>query len=97
MTKDEVARIARLARLRLADEELEHLAADLGRILDYIGELEKLSTADVPATFRVDEAPERPWRVDEVRPGLSQEQALAAAADQGEGFFRVRGIGGELS
>lgn len=96
MTKDEVARIAHLARLRLDEAETERLAGELGKILDYVRELSALDTERVPATFRVGGEEPKAWREDAPEPGLSREEALAEAPDAWEGFFRVRRIGGGL-
>ena len=46
--KKELEHLAELSRIQLDPKEEEKLLADLGEILDYFGELQKLSTDDVP-------------------------------------------------
>lgn len=94
MTPEEVERIAALARLQLTPDELAGLTRDLGRILEHVGRLQSLPTEDVEATFWV-EAEARPLRADEVRPGLSREEALANAPAVEDGMFRVPRMGEE--
>jgi len=88
VTREDVRRVARLARLELADDELPRLEAELGRILDYVDELGAVDTSGVSADTGI--GPElAPLRADEVRPGLSREQALAGAPRSAEGAFAV--------
>ncbi len=47
ITKRDVAHIADLARLALTSEEEERFAGELSAILDFVGELNELDTADV--------------------------------------------------
>lgn len=86
ITRSEVLHIAKLARLHLADAEVDHLIVDLDKILDYVALLDELDTSSVPVTAHVavEQAPLRP---DEVVAGLQPSQALAEAprADS-EGF-----------
>lgn len=85
----DVARVALLAELRLAEGEEEKLAKDMDAILAYVAELDALDTTGVPPTTSVLPTPggEDAWRQDAVIPGLSHEDALREAprADH-EGF-----------
>lgn len=88
LEKEEVLRVAELARLAVAGHELEGLAEQLGRILDYMEKLRELDTAGVPPTAHV--LPLRNvWREDVVTPGLEREEALAGAPDREGPYFRV--------
>ena len=85
----DVARVALLAELRLEPGEEEKLAREMDAILAYVAELEKLDTKDVPPTTSVLPTPggEEAWRVDEIVPGLSHEDALRGAPRaEHEGF-----------
>ena len=53
MTREEVGRIAHLARLRLSPEEAAAMAADLESILGYVELLGTLDTAEVEPTSHV--------------------------------------------
>ncbi len=80
--------VAELARLAVAEHELQGLAGQLGRILDYMDKLGELDTAGVPPTAHV--LPLRNvWREDAVRPGLERDDALAGAPDREGPYFRV--------
>lgn len=80
--------VARLARLELAQDEIERLASDLAKILDHVAQLSELSTEGVPETAHV--AAERaPLRDDQRAPGLEAGQALAEAPRRVDGAFAV--------
>ncbi len=88
ITRDEVLYIAKLARLEFSDEEVEEFTHQLGRILDYINKLKELDVDHVEPSYHVLELVSV-MREDEVKEGLSQEEALANAPDAKDGFFRV--------
>ena len=48
LDKASVAKIARLARLKMDAGALEPMAAELNKILDFVGQLNELDTSDVP-------------------------------------------------
>ena len=52
ITKEEVKKVAHLARLELNENEINNHAQQLEKILDYIRQLEKIDTDDVPCTTR---------------------------------------------
>jgi aspartyl-tRNA(Asn)/glutamyl-tRNA(Gln) amidotransferase subunit C len=84
--RDQVLHVARLARLRLTDEEVERMTGELSSILDHIEKIGELDLAEVAPTSHVTEL-ENVLRPDEPRPSLPREQALAEAPDaDGEGF-----------
>lgn len=91
LTIEEVTHVARLARLRLAPEELEKMRAQLSHILDHIAMLQELDVSDVPITAQVTDQT-NVMRADELRPSLSRDEALANAPDPAEGMFRVKAI-----
>ena len=80
ITSEQLRRVAALARLRLDDEETQALAADLGRILDYVDKLGELDTASVEPTSHV-VAVESPWREDLVTRPDGEEAANEAVAN----------------
>lgn len=87
LSREEVRRIARLARLELAPEEETTFAGQLTAILDYVKQLEELDLSQVePMTHALaEEAAE--LRPDQVTEGLTPEKALAnAPARQGTCF-----------
>ena len=88
ITKSEVEHVARLARLELTEEEKARMLAQLDSILRYMEKLNELDTRDVEPTSHVLPIV-NVMREDELRPCLSQEEALANAPDRYDVFFRV--------
>lgn len=91
LTTAEVEHVARLARMRLSDDEIEHMRAQLSDILGHIQTLQEVDVEGVLPTAQVTGL-STVWRDDEVHPPLPPEQALANAPDQNDGMFRVRAI-----
>ena len=94
ITRDEVAHLADLARIRLDDAELDHLAPQLSVILDSVASIQGVAGADVPPTSHPIPLT-NVFREDVVRPGLSAEQALAGAPAVEEQRFAVPRILGD--
>jgi aspartyl-tRNA(Asn)/glutamyl-tRNA(Gln) amidotransferase subunit C len=88
ITRDEVRRVAALARLRLAPDEEERLTADLDHILDAFVRLQALDTTDVPPTAHVEDFGAL-LRADEVRNPPGDEALLANAPARDGRLFRV--------
>ena len=89
LSLEEVRRIAALARLRLLPHEEERLAGELSAILDYVRLLEELDVSGVEPMTHALASAETPLRDDEIRPGLSQEEALANAPARDGTCFQV--------
>jgi len=85
--REEVLTVARLARLQLADQEVEPMARELSAVLDHIAKIGELDLSDVPPTSHVVEI-SGALRADEPRPCLPRDVVLsqAPAADD-EGFL----------
>lgn len=93
-SRDEVARVANMARIELRPEELDRLAGELEVIVNAVAQITEIATSDVPATshpipltnvFR-DDVPEAP---------LNREEFLAGAPASEDGKFLVPQILGE--
>ena len=94
ITREEVAHLARLSRLELTDEELDHFAGQLDVIISAVARVSDVAAEDVPPTSHPLPLT-NVMREDEVRPSLSPEQALAGAPAQEQQRFRVPRILGE--
>ncbi|WP_197320909.1 Asp-tRNA(Asn)/Glu-tRNA(Gln) amidotransferase subunit GatC [Saccharomonospora sp. NB11] len=94
ISRDEVAHLARLARMAVTEEELDVFAGQLDQILDSVAKVSEVASDDVPPMSHAVPLTNT-FRDDEVRPGLSQEQALAGAPAAEDGRFRVPRILGE--
>jgi len=96
MNKDEVRKLALLARLKLREEEIEQLGPQIGQILDFVHQLSGLDTTDVePMTTALDVV--NRWQSDDVQTGLGVEQALANAPQYDAGYFLVPPVIGPTS
>ncbi len=94
ITRDDVAHVARLARLALDDDELDTFTGQLAAVLDHAADVEALDVADVPPMTH-------PYplanvlRPDVVEPTVDVEEILAAAPAAEQQRFRVPPILGD--
>ena len=88
ISRDEVAHLARLARLAVTDEELDTFAGQLDVILQAVAQVGEVAAVDVPPTSHAVPLT-NVLRDDVVVPGLAREDALAGAPDVDEDRFRV--------
>ncbi|MDP9133369.1 MAG: Asp-tRNA(Asn)/Glu-tRNA(Gln) amidotransferase subunit GatC [Actinomycetota bacterium] len=86
--REQVLHVARLARLRLSDAEVESMTGELSSVLDHIEKIGELDLDDVAPTSHV-VGLENVLRPDEPRPSLPREVALAEAPDSDGAGFRV--------
>ncbi|GIH29557.1 glutamyl-tRNA(Gln) amidotransferase subunit C [Acrocarpospora phusangensis] len=94
ITRDEVAHLARLSRLALADEELDHFAAQLDQIVGAVARVAEVATADIPPSSHALPLV-NVFRPDQVAPSLTPQQALSGAPAVEDDRFRVPRILGE--
>lgn len=94
LTRDDVAKVAHLARLDLTDAEIERATSQLDDMLGHFADIDALDLDDVePMT--------QPYplvnvmRDDVVRPGIDRDEALSQAPDAEDGRFRVPPTGGD--
>ena len=86
ISEDMVRHVARLARLHLSQEEQRRMVADLSRIVDFVNQLQELSTDSVPPTTHPIDL-NKPLRPDTAQVGLSTEDVLRNAPEViGTGF-----------
>jgi aspartyl-tRNA(Asn)/glutamyl-tRNA(Gln) amidotransferase subunit C len=87
ITRDEVLHVARLARLALAEDEIEAMARELSAVLDHVAKIGELDLDGVVPTSHVVDVTGA-LRADEPRPCLPREVALAQApAVSDDGFL----------
>ncbi len=84
ITRDEVEKVAALARLSLAEGVADRMTAEIGQILEYAETLSAVDTTDVEPTAHAIPLP-TPLREDRALPPLDPELALANAPER-EGF-----------
>src|SRR4051812_6739075 len=88
ISREEVAHLARLARLAVTDEELDRFAGQLDVILQSVARVGEVAADDIPPTSH--SVPlTNVLREDVIVPGLGQKEALSGAPDAEDGRFRV--------
>jgi aspartyl-tRNA(Asn)/glutamyl-tRNA(Gln) amidotransferase subunit C len=94
LRREDVAKVAQLARLSLSDDELDKFTEQLGQVLEHANDMGTLNLENVVATAH-------PFglinvvRDDVVRPSLDCSEVLAMAPDARDGRFAVPRIMGE--
>ena len=94
ISRKEVRHIAKLAKLRFTEAEEEVLAHDMSRILDYMGTLNQLDTADIEPVTHVHDLTHA-VRADSVQERIKHEEALSNAPDTDGDYFRVPKVIGQ--
>ena len=88
VSKNDVQKVAQLARLAFTPEEETQLIGDLNRMLEYVAALDQLDTSGVAPTAHVLPL-ENAFRDDVTRPSLNRADALSNAPLAGQGHFLV--------
>jgi len=88
ISKEQVKKVAELARIELNEDEIDHHSFQLEKILDYINQLEKIDTENIPCTTRAIEV------VNVVRDDINEkfdetDQILDLAPSREDDFFKV--------
>lgn len=94
ISRDDVAKLARLARLALTEDELDSFAGQLDAILGYVGAIQSVDVTGVKPTGNPLKS-ENVTRPDDVQASLPQQDALAEAPSAEDGRFVVPQILGE--
>ena len=88
ITKEEVNKVAHLARLELNEDEIIHHSEQLEKILEYINQLEKIDTNDVQCTTRAIEVI-NVFRKDEKKNSDCTEELLELGPSREEKYYKV--------
>jgi len=94
LSRDEVAHVAKLARLQLTDEQIDTFTPQLAAILDHAADVEALDLTDVPPTSHPYPL-KNVWRPDVPRNAGIRAAVLDQAPDTEDGMFRVPPVLGE--
>lgn len=92
--REDVARLADLARIQLSDDEISRFAGEFDAIMDAVASVSEVASEDVPATSHPLPLT-NVLRPDVVTGTLTQEQALSGAPEAVDGRFAVPQILGE--
>ena len=88
VTIKEVKKIAKLAKLEFADEEIEKFTYQMNEILDYMQKLNEINTDNVEPLYHIIE-PGNVLRDDEAKPSCEREEMLKNAPIKSDGFIIV--------
>lgn len=94
ISRDDVAHLAKLARITMSEAELDHLAQEMDVILVAVARVQEVASQDVPPTSHPIPV-NNVVREDRVRPSLTPQEALSGAPAQSEDRFKVPQILGE--
>lgn len=86
--RDTVIRVARLARIKVPEGDLDTLAGELSNIIGWVEQLEEVDTDGVAPMTSVADMKLR-WRTDEVTDGGIRDRVTANAPDPQDGMFSV--------
>ena len=88
ISREEVSKVAQLAKLKLNEEQIDNHANQIEKILEYINQLEKIDTTDVPCTTRAIEVI-NVVRSDQNKKFEENENILELSPSREENFFKV--------
>ncbi|PHQ71698.1 MAG: Asp-tRNA(Asn)/Glu-tRNA(Gln) amidotransferase GatCAB subunit C [Sneathiella sp.] len=88
LDKATVAKVANLARIKVEEKDLDHLAAELNNILGWVEQLGEVDTDNVEPMTSVADMQLR-WRKDEITDGGYADDVIANAPGREDGFFAV--------
>lgn len=92
ITKTEIEKLAKLARVGLTETETESLAKEMSAILDYVKQLDEVDVSGVEPTSQVTGL-SGISRADEVVPSdISRDELLSNAACTENGFLKVKSV-----
>ena len=94
ISRDDVAHLAKLARIEMTPAELDHMASELEQILGAVKRVQEVATADIAPTSHP-LSMSNVFRDDVVNPSLTNDEALSGAPAQAEDRFKVPQILGE--
>ena len=94
ISRADVAKLAKLARIEMTAEELDHLSTQLGQILGAVERVSEVAKSDIKPTSHAIEMV-NVFRKDEVKTSLTPEEALSGAPAKEDDRFRVPQILGE--
>ena len=95
ISREEVEKVSLLGRLLLSDDELDKMTTQLGDILQYMDLLSEVDTEKVePMAHALDVSDV--FRVDQIRPSIDRDEALANAPNRDDECYRVPAVLGDL-
>jgi len=94
LTESQVRHVARLSRLKLAEDEVRYFREQLSGVIDYVDKLGELDVSDVEPMAHPTDMTNR-FRDDQPRAGMDVDEALRNAPDADPPFFKVPKVLGD--
>lgn len=95
LTKEDVLKIAKLSRIECNSEEIDEMQKELNDIFKHIDELNEVNTENIKPLIQIN-SEVLELREDEIKPSLSQEEAMRNSPETLEGLLIVpKVVGGE--
>ncbi|KKU09396.1 MAG: aspartyl/glutamyl-tRNA amidotransferase subunit C [Candidatus Woesebacteria bacterium GW2011_GWB1_45_5] len=93
LKKSDVLHVAKLAKLKLTEEEIEKFTPQLSNIVDFVGQLSEVDIKGIDPTSQTTGL-ENVYRKDEARSsqGLTQDEAISGTDETHNGYFKVDAI-----
>lgn len=91
ITEEQVKHVAKLAKLKFSDDELQDFTDQLGKIIDMVELLEEVETAGVPFTSNVVETV-NVMRPDRAQAGMNRDELMRNVPEKEDGFIKVPAI-----
>lgn len=88
LSEADIRKVAKLARIRLSDDEVPHFQEEISSIITWVEQLQEVDTDNVPEMASVEDLA-LPQREDKVTDGNIQQDILANAPDADYGCFMV--------
>lgn len=92
LTPIQVAHVAKLANLQISEIELKKFTQQLQDVLHHVDQLNDVDTSGIEPTYQTLDGTTNVWREDEVKPSLSQKEALSQAKRIHQGYVVTRGV-----
>lgn len=88
----DVEKTAKLANLKISEEEARKFSTQLGDVISYVKQLDEVNIDDVKPTFQIIDNASNVVREDAVEESLTQEEALSGAKKTYQGYFLTNGV-----
>lgn len=92
LNSKQVAHVAKLANLSVTKDELQEFTKQLQDILHHVDQLDEIDTTNVEPTYQTIDNTANVWREDEIKPSLSQDEALSQGQRVYNGYFVTKGV-----
>ena len=88
INKEEILRMAELAKLEVSEDKLDSLVEELSYMIDSMDKIEEVDTEGVEPTYNVNNA-RNPLREDKVKESLPVEEVLKNTVEEQYGYFKI--------